>query len=62
MFSRAVGFAVIAIAVAGFAVLWWTITSTNSTLTTPPAAIVVFAGLPIMYSWQAPPLLPLSQV
>jgi len=56
MFSRAVGFAVIAIAVAGFAVLWWTITSTNSTLTTPPAAIVVFAGLPIMYSWQAPPL------
>ena len=53
---RTIGLIVLAISVIGLSLLWWTITSTNSTLTTPPKAIVFFAGLPIWYSWQAPPL------
>ena len=56
MFGRMVGLLVITIAVAGVALLWWTITTTDIALTTPPNEIVLLAGLPMWYSWQAPPL------
>ena len=57
MFSRIVGLIVMGIAIIGLLVLWWTISTTESTITSESDGVVFVGGVPFTYSWQAPPLL-----
>ena len=51
MFSRIVGLIVMGIAIIGLLVLWWTISTTESTLTSPSDGVVFVGGVPFTYSW-----------
>ncbi len=56
MYRRLVGLLVVAIAVAALGVFWWTLTTTDASLTSPPESGFLFEVWPIFFSWQAPPL------
>jgi cellulose synthase/poly-beta-1,6-N-acetylglucosamine synthase-like glycosyltransferase len=56
MFRRLVGLLVLAIAIVGFAIFWWTLTTGDVTLTEAPSSGFLFNAWPVLYSWQAPPL------
>jgi cellulose synthase/poly-beta-1,6-N-acetylglucosamine synthase-like glycosyltransferase len=56
MFGRVVGLLVTGIAVLGLSLLWWTVATTDSTLTSPPDEVGILNGISFTYSWQAPPL------
>jgi cellulose synthase/poly-beta-1,6-N-acetylglucosamine synthase-like glycosyltransferase len=51
-----VGLLVLSIAVVGLAVFWWTLTTTDAAVLTPPTQGVLFTVWPLLYSLQAPPL------
>jgi cellulose synthase/poly-beta-1,6-N-acetylglucosamine synthase-like glycosyltransferase len=56
MYRRLVGLLVLAIAIIGFAVFWWTLTTSDVTVTQEPASGFLFTVWPVLYSWSAPPL------
>jgi cellulose synthase/poly-beta-1,6-N-acetylglucosamine synthase-like glycosyltransferase len=56
MYRRLVGLLVLAIAIVGFGIFWWTLTTTDTAVTTPPTEGFLFTTWPMFYSWQAPPL------
>lgn len=47
---------VLAIAIAAFTVIVYTLNTVDVTLTEPPTRQTLFAWFPVSYSWQAPPL------
>jgi cellulose synthase/poly-beta-1,6-N-acetylglucosamine synthase-like glycosyltransferase len=56
MYRRLIGLLVVGIAVVGVAVFWWTLTTTDASVVTPPTHGVLFQVWPLLYSLQAPPL------
>ena len=56
MFRSLVGLTLISIAVAGFAVFWWTLTTTDTYFVATPAEGILFNFWSVLYSWDAPPM------
>lgn len=55
-YESLIGLLVLVIAVIAFFVIFFTLQATDVTVTQPTSNLVILDGLPLRYSWQAPPL------
>jgi Ni/Fe-hydrogenase subunit HybB-like protein len=55
-YQRLIGLIVLSTAVTAFLVVLLTLQTTDTTVTAPAANIIFLGGIPLWYSWQAPPV------
>jgi cellulose synthase/poly-beta-1,6-N-acetylglucosamine synthase-like glycosyltransferase len=56
MYRRFVGLLIVLTALAAAGIFWWTLTTTDASLTSPPESGFLFDVWPVIFSWQAPPV------